>query len=99
VEGETHDSLDGAGIPLTHWARGAHQQYRNAPRQQALQCTDRGPQLTCAEGRSWVHIEFHLSLGVAMNMTGRRERAATNLFLISVQSTSRKVRQMGEMLH
>lgn len=33
-----------------------------------------------------------------MNMTGRRERAATNLFLISVQSASGDHRQMGEML-
>lgn len=60
--------------------------------------TDLEPQLTCAEGCSCVHTELHWSLGVAMNMTGRRERAAMNLFLISVQSASAEGRQLGEML-
>lgn len=43
-------------------------------------------------------MELHWSLGVARNMTGRRERAAMNLFLISVQSESGEGRQTGEML-
>lgn len=43
-------------------------------------------------------MELHRSLGVAMNMTGRWERAAANLLLISVQSASGEGRQVGEML-
>lgn len=70
----------------------------NCPKPVATMGQGQRTQLTCTEGRSWVHMELHRSLGVAMNMTGRRERAATNLFLISVQSASEEDGQMVEML-
>lgn len=90
--------MDGGGTPATRRAVGAPPNTGSRDMPQTPQGTDLEPQLTCAEGCSRVHTELHWSLGVAMNMTGRRERAAMNLFLISVQSASAEGRQLGEML-